>query len=210
MSETHSNKKLATLMCVIFATNLVALLYGIYGGAIMYDFGLKVFNIGNIILDVPIIVCAFIIASKKNLFLTNSAKCASWVYFGLQTFSLFNILCYTIFDNNIPSIIGPTSHIIFPLILACSAVWFYASLHMWMLVKIFGIISALPAIVSGILLYQVVGKDYSDDLLPIFDAIGTTAIISVVLYAVALFLSIVWAFRKPIAPHVQSTPLDII
>lgn len=45
MNETQSNKKLATLMCVIFATNLVALLYGIYGGAIMYDFGAKVFNL---------------------------------------------------------------------------------------------------------------------------------------------------------------------
>lgn len=210
MNVTQFNKKLATLMCVIFGTQLVALLYGMYAGAIMYDIGPKVFNIGNIILDVPIIVCAFMIASKKSLFLTNSARCASWVYFGLQAFSLFNILCYTIFDNNIPGIIGPTTHIVFPLIYAGSTMWFYASLQMWMPVKISGIISALPSIVSGILLYQVVGKDYSEDLLPIFDAIGTTVIISAVLYAIALILSIVWSLRKPKAPHVQSNPIDII
>lgn len=210
MNVTQFNKRLATLMSVIFATHLVALLYGMYAGAIMYDLGPKVFNIGNIILDLPLIICAFIIASKKSLFLTNSAKCASWVYFGLQTFSLFNLLCYTIFDNNIPGVIGPTTHIVFPLIYACTTVWFYASLHLWMPVKISGIISALPAIVSGVLLYQVVSKDYSDDLLPIFDAIGTTVIISAVLYAIALILSIIWALRKPIAPHVQSTPIDLI
>lgn len=210
MNEAQSNKKLATLMCVIFAANIVALLYGMYAGAIMYNIGPTVFNIGYVILDMPIIVCAFVVASKKNLFLTNRAKCATWVYFGLQTFSLLNILCYTIFDNNVPGIIGPSAHIIFPLIYACSTVWFYASLHMWTPVKITGIISALPAIVTGILLYQVVGKDYSDDLLPIFDAIYTTDIISVILYAIALILSVVWAFRKPIAPHVQSNPIDII
>lgn len=210
MNETQLNKKLATLMCVIFATHLVALLYGMYAGTIMHNIGPKVFNIGNIILDVPIIICAFIIASKKKLFLTNIAKYASWLFFGLQSFSLFNLLCYTFFDNNIPGLIGPTAHIVFPLIFVCSTVWFYASLHLWMPVKVSGIISALPSIVSGILLYQVVGKDYSDDLLPIYEAIGTNVIFSAILYVIALILSMVWALKKPKAPHVQSNPIDII
>lgn len=210
MIETRIERKLASLMCVIFATHLVMFLYGMYAGAIMYKIGPKVFNIGNVILDLPIISCTFIIASNKNLFVTPAARIASWIFFGLQTFSLFNTLCYIVFDNNIPGLIGSTANLFFPIIFACSIIWFYASLRMWLPLKIVSIISALPPIASGILLYQVVDKDFSDDLMPIYDAIGTTVMINAALYAIALILSIIWAARKPLAPHAQSNPIDII
>lgn len=210
MNHMRIDKKLAILMCVIFSTHLIELIYGVYAGSIMYNFGAKVFSIGRIIFDLSVIVCAYVIASKKVLYLTERAKIASWVFFGLQIFRLFNILCYTVFDNNVSVIIGPAANIIFSCIFACSTVWFYASLHMWAPAKIFGIISALPPIASGILVYQIVAKDYSEDLLPIFDAIATTAWISAALYTIALILSIIWALRKPFYPNVQSNPIDII
>lgn len=210
MNETQINKRLAILMCVIFATHLAALLYGMYAGAIMYDLGAKIFNVGNIILELPIIICAFLIASEKKLFRTPEARIASWVFFGFQSFNLFNMLYYCIWDNNIFGIVGPSAHIIWPVVFAGSSIWFYVSLKMWSPVKISSIISALPPIVSGILLYQVVGKDYADDLLPIFNAIGTTVLISAILYAITLILSIIWALKKPLAPHVQSNPIDLI
>jgi len=81
---------------------------------------------------------------------------------------------------------------------------------MWSPLKIVGIISALPPIVSGTLLYQVVGKDYSENLLSIFDAIGTTVWISAILYALALILSIIWALKKRIAPSMQNDFIDAI
>lgn len=83
-------------MSVIFATHLVALLYGMYAGAIMYDLGPKVFNIGNIILDLPLIICAFIIASKKSFQRkVYSLRTAQNVPHGY--ISAFKLLAYSIY-----------------------------------------------------------------------------------------------------------------
>lgn len=210
MNETQKHKKLAILMCVIFATHLVALIFGMFAGTIMYNMGPKVFYIGKIILELPIIISALLIATRKDLILTISAKVATWTFFGFQTFGLINILCYFICDNNIYGIIGQSAHILLPVLYACSAIWFYAALQMWLPLKITAIISAIPPIASGILLYQVAGKDYSDDLMPLINAISTTACISAALYAISLILSIVWIFIKPLAPHAKSNPINII
>jgi len=69
MNNTPINKKLATLMCFIFGTHLASLLYGMYAGLIMTEIGPKVFNIGNLIHEIPIIICAFLIATNNHFLL---------------------------------------------------------------------------------------------------------------------------------------------
>lgn len=189
---------------------MIALVYGMFAGTIMYKMTPAIFNAGNLILDLPIIIAAFIIASHKDLYKTNFAKLFSWIFFGFQTFSLLNLLSYMVIDNNLSGIMGSSAHIVFPLVFAVSTALFYATLRMWPPVKIVGILSVLPSIANGIFLYQVVGKDYSEDLLPIFDAIGTTLWVNLVLYAVALILSIIWALKKPVAPSMRAQTIDAI
>lgn len=210
MKESYNNKKLATLICIIFATHLVALVYGMYAGAIMYRLPPVIFNVGNMILDLPIIISAYIIASQKDLYATSTAKLFSWIFFGLQSFGLLNFLSYVVFDNNLSGLMGSSAHIIFPIVYAASTVLFYATLRMWNPVKIVGILSTLPSIINGIFLFQVVGKDYSEDLLPIFNAIGTTSWVNMGLYAAALILSIIWALKRPVVPSMRSQTIDAI
>ena len=205
MNESYINKKLATLISIVFATHLVSLVYGMYAGAIMYKLTPVIFNVGNMILDLPIIIAAYIIASKKALYRTSTAKLFSWIFFGLETFGLLNLLAYVVFDNNLSGLMGTSAHIIFPIIFAASTILFYATLPMWKPVKIVGIISALPSIANGILLFQIVGKDYSEDFLPIFNALGTIVWVNLVLNAAALILSIIWALKKPVVPSMKQT-----
>lgn len=210
MSDSPTERKLGTLLCVIFATHFISILYGIYGGAFIYKLGQSFFSIGNIILSLPIIISAFLISSNPQISSTRNSRIFSWIFFGLQTFSLFNWLCYLIFDNNIPGCIGDTSQILFPIIYAASTILFYVNLRMWKPIMIVGCFSAIPSIINGLLIYQIAGKDFSEDLMTIYNAIGSISIISAVLYLASLILSIIWTIKKPKTPSAQTNPIDLI
>ena len=211
MNESYINKKLATLISIVFATQLVALVYGMYAVDIMYKLDITskltpvIFNVGNMILYLPIIIAAYIIASQKDLYRNSTAKLFSWIFFGLETFGFLDLLSYVVFDNNLSGLMGSSGHIIITNIYATFTILFYATLPMWNPVKIAGIISGLPSIVIGILRFQIVSKGYSEDVWSIIDTIETIVWVKLVLKATALILSIIWASKKPVVPSMKQT-----
>lgn len=81
---------------------------------------------------------------------------------------------------------------------------------MWKPIMIVGCFSAIPSIINGLLIYQIAGKDFSEDLMTIYNAIGSISIISAVLYLASLILSIIWTIKKPKTPSAQTNPIDLI
>lgn len=196
MEAHHINKKLAGLMCIIFATHLLTLLYNSFGWLVMSTPDKNVYNIIHVILIFPILIAAYLIATKENLFITKAAKITSMLFFGIQIFYILNNLCNMFFGNYILGLIGNFANITIQSLFLIITVLFYILLPLWKPVKTLGVISTILSIVPGVLFILPKCMESTNSFGGLFYAVGTTVWIEVLLYAAALILSIIWASRK--------------
>ena len=195
--EAHNiNKKLAELMCIIFTTHLLTLFYNMFGWLVMSTPDKNVYNIIHIILIFPILIAAYLIATKKDLFITKGAKITSMLFFGIQIFYILNNLCNMFFGNYILGLIGNYANITIQSAFLIITVLFFILLPLWKPVKTLGVLSTILSIVPGVLFILAKTMESANSFGGLFYAVGTTAWIEILLYAAALILSIIWASKK--------------
>lgn len=167
-----------------------------FGWLVMSTPDKNVYNIIHIILIFPILIAAYLIATKKDLFITKEAKITSMLFFGIQIFYILNNLCNMFFGNYILGLIGNYANITIQSAFLIITVLFFILLPLWKPVKTLGVLSTILSIVPGVLFILAKTMESANSFGGLFYAVGTTAWIEILLYAAALILSIIWASKK--------------
>lgn len=198
MNNSAVNKKIGTLLAVVFTAHIVNVLCNMSAGLIIINLGMAFYASVNIILDLAVTVPVLIFALRHELSYTHTSRVFSWVYFILSAFSMLNTISAIVFGKSSMSSMGACAHIAVPLVLGTAAFLFFAYLPLWRPLKITCCLSVFPSIVSGIVLYQTYGTAYlSEGIILSVKILTASTVCSLAIYIVALVLSIILAALKP-------------
>lgn len=215
MAKSSSQKSIGIAICAFFGV----ITFGSIFQLITNKFGLYNPFVTPIIWIVYDILCCIVmayIANKKNMV----SKLLGRVGAGILAliFAIFAInLILSFFDINIYNSLGQYFGIVVGSIQIIAAALLFLNLKAWLPIKISATLYWWPGLCSSFFYakvndaYKLAEKtsDYSV-VERIFNAMEICEYFSLALSILTITLTIVWLTKKPLAPHAQSNPIDII
>ncbi len=215
MAKSSFQKSIGTAICAFFGI----ITFGSIFQLITNKFDLYNPSITPIIWIVYDILCCIVmayIATKKNMVIELLGRVGAGIL--ALVFAIFTInLLLSFFDINIYNSIGQYFGIAVGIIQIIAAALLFLNIKAWLPVKISATLYWLPGLCSSFFYAKVKDafelaektSDYSV-VERIFNATAICEYFSLALSILTIVLTIVWLTKKPLAPHAQSNPIDII
>lgn len=202
----NNRTTIGIILCIIFGVFLLtsSLITGFF-----FEHGY--FNLVKflyIFTNLALVAATIFAGLKKDICSSLTGKVGA---FGLS--GLYSILVL----NQLVSFLNHTGFLHFGIVSLMSAVLiavfmglFLFNLKTWLPIKITGLISCIPGVISGAILMKLSSLDNYTDYTSYYNAIDVCNAIEGFISLAVIVLTIIWMANKPTAPSVQSQQIDMI
>lgn len=213
--EKLNNKSLGIPLCLIFGMPILGCIYSFLCAKLgLYDptFSSIFWIVSNLIT-----ACSFFFIGRNVHFAKHVGNISAYVMGGIYILYLISHLCYLFANFYLMAEVGAAIRIAISILCLVAIILILIFSNAWQPVKIVGIVSYIPSIISIIISSQFQSafekQQETHDFEPyarLVNAFETVGYIESAIFLVALILTIIWLSKKEITPSARQQTIDLI